>query len=175
MKKTKHHSHELAQIAVDAYVDAVESGGQSLAENIVDLMVDLRHLTDARAIDWDECLVTASQHHRAESGDGFDAWTDHATYAVSRYVMKTASVYQYWKAQLKTIQKVVPELEQVKSETWTESQAVRYRLADQMAEKIREETPIKNDSIYSDLLGSAFDEVDWVHVADDFLKSNNQE
>lgn len=171
MKKLNRHPDESAQIAVDAYADAIESNGQSLTENIIDLIVDLRHLTNARAIDWDECLVSASQHHRAESGDGFDEWSDRATYVVSRHVMETACVYRFWNTQLKAIQKLAPELKQVRNKTWTESQAVRFRLADQMEEKFRQELPIKKHSIHSDLLETAFDEVDWMHVADDFLKS----
>ncbi len=169
MPKPKQHPNLAAHSALTAYIEANNSSNLELTENVIDLLSDLRHLADAKCIDFKECLLLSGAHYKAETGgDDYDSLTDRATYAVELWMNNDEPTYSHWTARAKSIHANASQIEQVKSGIWTIAAAIRYQLADEMEEELREASPLKNSSVYSDLLGTAFGEVSWVSIADTF-------
>ena len=52
---------------------------------------------------------------------------------------------------------------------FNESQAARFGLANQLHQEFEDAVPIKDASVYSDLLKSAMDEVNWADIAQAFI------
>ncbi|MBX4171212.1 hypothetical protein HBA53_23180 (plasmid) [Rhodococcus pyridinivorans] len=48
------------------YMRLVGDAGEDLKIGVLDLLVDLHHLTDAVGVDWDEVLDDSNRHYRAD-------------------------------------------------------------------------------------------------------------
>ena len=59
-----------------------------------------------------------------------------------------------------------------KHEVWTREETTRFTLADMIKEFVQENTPDIGASMYSDLLGSAIDNVDFQEIADNILSDS---
>ena len=170
MPKQKQHAIEYANVAITAYTEAKESSGQSLTENMVDLLTDLWHFANAKSVDFTQCVFSSGTHYKAETGcDDYDSLTDRSTYLVEMRLSSDESTHSYWKSRAETIHAIASEIEQVKNGTWTIDAATRYQLADEMEAALRDASPVKESSVYSDLVGTALGEVNWVSIADIFI------
>ncbi len=158
-----------ARFAVEAYAARNDSDAQSLEENIIDLLADLHHLVTAEGIGFSRCLTMAGLHHEAELPESYNGWTNYETWAVHLWLTNEQGSYFYWQEQARSHIEDAPGSQQVRGGIWTEEQAARFGLADQFREELEDGQPIQGASVYSDLLSSVLDDVNWSEIAQAFI------
>ncbi len=112
---------------------------------------------------------TKNQYILAESHTRYEGWTNYETWAVHLWLTNEQGDYHYWREQAETHICNAPKAQQVEVQIWTVAQAARFGLADQLREEIEDASPIKEPSVYTDLLGAAISNVNWHEVAQAFI------
>jgi hypothetical protein len=100
----------------------------------------------------------------------YNGWTNYETWAVALWIDNERGSYEYWREEAKRHRKEAPVCRQVAEEIWTAEQAARFNLADQIKEEMEDGSPIKEASVYADLLGAALGDVDWQEIAANILE-----
>ena len=100
---------------------------------------------------------------------GYNGWTNYETWAVSLWLDNEQSSYLYWREQAARHRKGGPNSSQVRDGIWTVEEAARFNLADQVKEEVTDASPLCEASLYTDLLGAALSEVDWLEIVDHWL------
>jgi hypothetical protein len=100
----------------------------------------------------------------------YNGWTSYETWAVALWLDNEQGSYLYWREQAEEHWINAPESGQVVKGIWTREEAAQFNLADQLRDEIRENSPIQEPSMYSDLLSSALDEVNWKEIAGNWLE-----
>lgn len=100
----------------------------------------------------------------------YNGWTNYETWAVALWIDNERGSYDYWREEAKRHRKEAPICRQVAEQIWTPKQAARFNLADQLKEEMEDGSPIKEASVYADLLGAALGEVDWQEIAGNILE-----
>lgn len=101
---------------------------------------------------------------------GYNGWSNYETWCVNLWLTNEQSGQLYWQEQARTARALAPESEQVKDGIWTEEQAARFSLADKLKNEIEEGNPLVDSaSMWSDLLQSALDNVDWSEIAGNMI------
>lgn len=96
----------------------------------------------------------------------YNGWTNYETWCVVLWLENDEGTYRYWRecarahAELAK-RDIEPHL--------TPAEGARIKLAEQMREEVERDDVVPAASLYADLLNSAFEEVNWVEVADAFL------
>lgn len=75
----------------------------------------------------------------------------------------------YWREEAEQHAQEATECEAVENAIWTESEAARFNLADQLKDEVTDASPEMEASLYTDLLRAALDEVNWQEIADNIL------
>lgn len=106
------------------------------------------------------------------SGDeqGHNGWKNYETWAVALWIDNDQGSYNYSRDMARTVRQDAPTSSQVEDGIWTVEQAERFNLADQLKEWQEDEMPELEASVWTDLLRSAFGEVDWHEIAANFLE-----
>ena len=102
--------------------------------------------------------------------DTYNGYANYETWAVVLWLECEDSSYWYWREAAREEKEGAPECQQVKEYLWTIERAARYRLAERLKEEVTDAAPELPPSLYSDLLGAAFDSVNWHEVAEAFLE-----
>jgi hypothetical protein len=100
----------------------------------------------------------------------YNGWTNYETWCVALWLDNEQGSYHYWREQAEEHWKNAPSCEQVRKGIWTREEAAKFNLADQLRDEIRENAPLQEASMYSDLLTSALDEVNWNEIAGNWLE-----
>jgi hypothetical protein len=111
---------------------------------------------------------TKDQLKHAEDDTRYQGWTNYETWAMHLWLTNEQSDYHYWREQAETHIRNAPKAQQVEQRIWTVAEAARFGLADQLREEIEDASPIKEPSVYTDLLGAAISNIDWHEVAQAF-------
>jgi len=100
----------------------------------------------------------------------YNGWASYETWAVALWLDNEKGDYLYWREQAEKHWKNALECERVVKGIWTREEAATFNLADQLRDEIRENSPLQASSMYSDLLTSALDEVNWREIAGNWLE-----
>jgi len=98
-----------------------------------------------------------------------EGWTNRETWLVNLHLSNEQSSYSYWKAEAEGHAVRASAAEQVREGLWTIKEAARFYLADQLREELLEALAANEATLYSDLIMSALDRVDWVEIAESWL------
>lgn len=105
----------------------------------------------------------------------YNGWTNYETWAVALWLGNEQTTCDYWAEIAEQCKAEAPEADQVESEIWTVAEAARFNLADQLKEDIESGSPLEEASLYSDLLNSAIQEVNWNEIAASLLDEDDSE
>lgn len=100
---------------------------------------------------------------------GYNGWTNYETWTVGLWLDNDQQSYSYWRAEAARHRREAGNSVQVREGLWTEAEAIRFNLADQVLEEIINASPLQEPNLYSDLLSGALAEVNWVEIADHWL------
>ncbi len=95
-----------------------------------------------------------------------NSWKNYETWAVKLWIDNDEGEYLYWQEQVAQAKADAPQDENFS--IWGKDTA-KFRLADTLKEYYQENLPKTSNNVYSDLLGSALDRVDWYEIAEALL------
>jgi len=107
----------------------------------------------------------------AESSTEYQGWTNYATWCVSLWLMNDSESYHNWRDRTRSTVRGAWSMDNVISKIWSEDEGARFSLADQLKEKTQDASPLQEASLYSDLLGSVLDDVNWSEIAASFIEN----
>lgn len=107
----------------------------------------------------------------AASSTTYQGWGNYGTWCVALWLMNESRSYHYWRDRTRSTVRGAWSIDNVVSGLWTESEAARISLADQLKETTHDESPLQEASLYTDLLGSALDGVNWSEIAASFIEN----
>ena len=160
-----------AQAAVNAYAREKDVIGQSLKHTVADLLTDLKYRVAAENISFDACLRFAGFHYELESPNAYAGWTNYQTWAVHLWLTNDESSHKHCREEAEAHVRNAPHADAVRRGIFSESLAARFGLANQLCQEFKDAVPIQEASVYSDLLESAMDEVNWADIAQAFINA----
>lgn len=104
----------------------------------------------------------------------YNGWANYETWAVHRWLSNEEPSYRYWTERAQEAWDNSPDDENV-PKVWTREEAARFRLADQLKEELGESMPDLGASLWSDLLTSAMQEVNWDEIAASLIEKADKE
>jgi hypothetical protein len=107
----------------------------------------------------------------AESETSYQGWTNYATWCVASWLMNESGSYHHWRDRTRSTVRGAWSMENVFNGRWTETEGARIGLSSQLKEEIQEAIPLIDASLYSDLLQSAMDNVEWPEIARSFIEN----
>lgn len=99
----------------------------------------------------------------------YNGWTNYETWTVSLWLDNDEPSYRFWRNESARQRRQAKGSAQARSGCWTDAEAARLHLAEQLKEAITDAAPIKAPSLYSDLLAAALSEVDWIEIAEHWM------
>ena len=110
-------------------------------------------------------------------GEKYNGWSNYETWATKLWLDNDEGTYSYWQERTREIVREIRENPQ-KARVWTREEETRFTLEDAVKEWVREYAP-EVDGLYSDLLQSSLDNVDYLEIAeamlDDFAEDWKEE
>ena len=100
-----------------------------------------------------------------EKEQRYNGWTNYETWAVALWLDNDENNCIYWASVADQCKAKATEAEQVAAGTWTVYESARFSLAEQLKEDIESRSPLEEASLYSDLLNSAIQSVNWDEIA----------
>jgi hypothetical protein len=100
---------------------------------------------------------------------GYNGWKNYETWAVALWIDNEQSSYEWSRDMARTIREDAPTSLQVEDGVWSVEEAAKFNLADSLKDWQESEMPDLEASVWTDLLQSAFEEVDWEEIAENFL------
>ena len=100
----------------------------------------------------------------------YNGWKNYNTWSVHLWLTNEEASQRCWE-QMAREARHAPSCEQVEDGTWSEEGA-KFVLADWLKEALEEQAfeAVPGGTLWSDLLGSAMQEVDWDEIAAAFLE-----
>jgi hypothetical protein len=106
----------------------------------------------------------------------YNGWKNYETWNVKLWLDNDQGTAEYW---AEVAEQIFEDATEVQYRTKSES--ARYDLADQLKDELEDQNPLNNPpptwsdevpsaSMWHDLLGAAFSEVDWHEIANAFLE-----
>ena len=119
-----------------------------------------------------QALLEALDRHGLLRADKiYNGWSNFETWDIHLWLTNEQDTYNLCRELARECIEQASTCSQVEEGIWQEVQARRFLLADRLRDHIEEINPlVGNASLFSDLLGSAIQEVDWHEVADAFLE-----
>ena len=100
----------------------------------------------------------------------YNGWKNYETWNVKLWIDNEQGSQNYWDERATEIYK-----ESKKSEYLTKKEEARRTLSDELKDYFEENNPLSDQaSTYSDLLGSALDNVDWREIAENLLEEKKE-
>lgn len=99
----------------------------------------------------------------------YNGWTNYETWTVSLWLDNEEPSYRYWRGEAARQKREASDSTRVRKGYWTDVEAARISLAEQLKEAITDAAPLKESSLYSDLLLAALSEVNWLEIADHWM------
>ena len=100
-----------------------------------------------------------------EKEQRYNGWTNYETWAVALWLGDEQTTSDYWASVADECKAEATEAEQVAAGTWTVDEATRFSLAERLREDVESGSPLEEASLYSDLLNSAIQSVNWDEIA----------
>ena len=102
----------------------------------------------------------------------YNGWTNYETWTVALWLGNDETTCDYCADVADECKAEAPDSDQVKSGIWTVGEAARYQLAERLKEDIESGSPLEEASMYSDLLNSAIQSVNWKEIASTQLEED---
>lgn len=99
----------------------------------------------------------------------YNGWTNYETWAVGLWIDNDQATYNYWREETTRHIRQAAKDEMVKRGIYTAQESARYNLAQQLKDELSEAAPNLGASVYSDLLSSALEEVNWTELAESHI------
>lgn len=127
------------------------------------------HRTISDAI---ESLLSSSPNKRklTMSESGYNGWKNYETWAYALWMDNEESSYNASRAMASEVLAEAADHDNVGSGIWTERQAAVFTLADRLKDEAEEAMPDLQASVWSDLLRSAIQEIDWIEIASNLIE-----
>lgn len=107
----------------------------------------------------------------SQQKEPYQGWHNYQTWAVHLWLTGDQATDRACLSIASHVVRGAPQSGQVRAGIWSLDDAPRFLLADCLKEFVDARSPLRDAaSVYSDLLGSALYEVDWLEVADAFLE-----
>lgn len=101
----------------------------------------------------------------------YNGYENYETWAIALWLNNEHGDYDRWTVQAAILKDNAAEAPRVEEGIWTEAEAVRYELANEIKEAVKEGNPLADGaSLYTDLLGAALGSVNWSEVANSFIE-----
>jgi hypothetical protein len=100
----------------------------------------------------------------------YQGWTNHATWAVHLWLTNDEGTYIFCRRLAREAVADAADCEQVEDGIWTVEEARRYLLADSLGEYLEELNPLKDASLFGDLMTASLQDVNYAELADAFLE-----
>ena len=114
--------------------------------------------------------------HKCKELRRYNGWTNYETWVTALWIDNEYETYKEAVRMGADAAKNAKDDENVKSGIWTECEAAKFRLADQLKDQIEDRNPlIDQANVYTDILGANLQEVDWHEVAAHYLPENTCE
>jgi hypothetical protein len=91
----------------------------------------------------------------------YQGWTNHATWAVHLWLTNDEGTYLFCRRLAREAVNDADDCEQVDDGIWTVEEARRYLLADSLGEYLEELNPLKDASLFSDLMTASLQDVNY--------------
>ena len=88
----------------------------------------------------------------------YQGWATYETWLVSLWLDNEEPSYRYWREQAERCRTHAPDSLRVRDGNWTEAEAARFNLADQLKDEVTQGSPLQEPGMYSDLLSGALGE-----------------
>ena len=98
--------------------------------------------------------------------EGYNGWANYETWAVALHIDNTESTHNQRRRM------ATSAWEYAECDSWTRSETARFRFEDTLRDWITEMAPDLGATLWADLLGAAFDEVDWREIAQSIHADN---
>ena len=100
----------------------------------------------------------------------YQGYENYETWSVALWIGNEHSLYVHWQERAEELKEQVGGFDQVYHGVWTEQQAARYTLADELKAMFKAHPLADDATMYSDLLTHSLGRVDWQEVADSILE-----
>ena len=101
----------------------------------------------------------------------YQGWTNYETWAVGLWIDNEYPVYSEVERMATEKAKTAKDDKNVKEGIWTECEAARFNLADQIKDMVEENNPLAEKAdLYSDILRANLSEVNWHEIAESHLE-----
>lgn len=104
------------------------------------------------------------------SENGYQGYTNYETWNVALWIGNEQGSYLHWQERAEELKEQVAGFDLVYHGVWTEQQALRYTLADEIKAEMSTHPLADDATMYSDILTNALGRVDWHEVADSVLE-----
>ena len=109
--------------------------------------------------------------------DRYNGWANYETWCVYLWLSNEPESYDYCVELAESAKRLAPESEQVRRKVWTVEEAAKFNLANTLKGMVEANNDLRPympeeqfmASMYTDLLGSALDNVNWGEIASAFL------
>jgi hypothetical protein len=98
---------------------------------------------------------------------GYQGWTNYETWAVKLWIDNDQTTQEFW-LECARHWKNEPST----SDVWSQAESAKFNLADLLKDQFEEANPIKDASVYADLMNAALSEVNWVEIAENLLSED---
>ncbi len=99
----------------------------------------------------------------------YNGWSNYETWTVSLWLDNDEHTYRYWRDETRRVREEAGFDPRVRAGVWTVDEAARLNLAEQLKEEVTNAVPLRQASMYTDLLNAALSEVDWLEIVDSWL------
>ena len=99
----------------------------------------------------------------------YNGFSNYETATLSLWIDDTKTSYDYWREEALKHWRTAATCEDVKTGQWTRDEVAKREVADQLKDELSDSSPLKDNTVYADLLNAALSEVDWYEVAEHLL------
>lgn len=101
--------------------------------------------------------------------NGYQGYKNYQTWNVALHIDNDRNASHYWQERAEELKGQAGGFDQVCHGVWTEQEAVRFTLANEIEADMRAHPLADTAAMYSDILTHAMGQVDWQEVADSIL------
>ncbi len=102
----------------------------------------------------------------------YQGWANYETWTARLWLDNCERSYRHWRQVTQSVLEVALKSDEVAKGYWSAEEAPRILLANRLNEDLRNRAPDLGATMYADLLNSAFDDIDWLEIADSLLEDH---
>lgn len=99
----------------------------------------------------------------------YNGWSNYETWTVSLWLDNEEPSYRFWRNETARQRRAAEECDRTHEGRLAGAEAARWSLAEQLKRAITDAAPLREPTLYSDLLSAALAEVNWLEIADHWM------